>query len=142
MNVAENKEKSKGFKRFAHFSFWWGAIFTSAGLINFISGNASLSPDDGGFLLISVAPLVVGYYMIRKYKAADKKKEQLKQEMRVLKAIANHNGRITVATLSMETGMSIDESRLALEQLAGRLAISADVDDNGTIIYICNDLSA
>jgi hypothetical protein len=56
-------------------------------------------------------------------------------EHRVLEHAAGHGGRITVAELALKSGLSIDDSRNALDEMVRKGVANVLVTDDGATVY-------
>lgn len=140
---SENKiSKFSLYSLFANISYYWGLISTvSVGLAIIVDPKGIFDNNFVvGFGLGCVAPLATGYLMRKKAKRLKDENSSAINEKIALRAMSQNNGQITAAQLSLQTDISLEQASSVLQELAGRGVFYPDVSENGTVIYICDEL--
>lgn len=98
----------------------------------------------GPFILVGalfgLVPFYFGHKMRKKYKSYDNFGVLRKYEQLVLRCIAENENVINAATLSLKTGLSLAEANYALEQLTKNGFLNPEIDENGSVYYVCSQL--
>jgi hypothetical protein len=115
-------------------------MFAGGSLSSFFDaakGTDVSSSIGGGFITLALAA-IAGYYGIRLFRpsAAKHKKPNAEQRERLaLTCAAASGGKLTEASLSLDSGLSLDESKKLLDSLASRGVAELEVSSSGALVY-------
>lgn len=121
------------------------ALFSACGVIAFVTDlfvgpkPEEISPILAlSFLFTGTA--VGGVLIARHYLRKPPARPDVRLENRILRLAYAHRARLTVPQVAMHCEVSIEESREALERMVLQGAARPEVDDDGTITYLFDDL--
>lgn len=146
MNLKKNmksKEKTASlslYSLFANVSYWFGmfvSIFAALGVVidpSIFSWDFVVGYSFGGLL-----PLGVGSAMKKKLKKSRTSDAMVDLERIALKALSKQKGVITVAQLSVVSGLTLEESQAAIDHLLSKSVVYPEITENGTVVYNCEE---
>ncbi len=105
--------------------------------IDAAQGKDSSSSIGGGCVTLFFA-LLAGFNAYRLFKPArpmPRKPSRDERERLALACAAKAGGKLTEAELSLESGLSLDEAKRVLGELAGKGVAEIEVSSGGTIVY-------
>jgi hypothetical protein len=137
MNKASNLRKKKDPQSiFAGFLFWWGAVMTGFGIIALFTEPSSKLPSLMiGFLIIGVAPLVVGYGWRRNIRRRQTEEFGRSTERAILQIAGRHGGVVTPSQLASRMDLTIDEVRSELEKIVAKGIAYPEATDEGYVEF-------
>ena len=121
------------------------ALFSGCGIVGFVTDIVTnRKPDDLSAALAlsffftgtAVAGVLVARHFFRKLPA----KPDVRLENRLLQVAYEHRARLTVPQVALHCHVSIEESRALLERMVSQGVAVPEVDDDGTIAYIFDEL--
>lgn len=121
------------------------ALFSGCGVVSFVADLITKSrPEEfGAGLGLSVffaGTTVVGLLIARHYFRQPPSRANVQLENRLLQVAYAHRGRLTVPQVALHCQVSIEESRELLERMVTQGVAVPQVDDDGTITYVFDDL--
>ena len=136
--------KTKLLKFLSEVSFWWGVAITPTFFIMGVSEIASGSSDIATWLsatiIAGVLPLVAGYVGRKRIKKLIELESIIDLERIALNIAQANRGILNITLLSVRAEMSIEEAKATLENLVESGVLSPEINDEGSVIYICKDL--
>lgn len=121
------------------------ALVSGCGVIAFATDLvANRKPEDVSVLLalsfFFAGTAVAGILLARHYLRKPPARPNVQLENRVLQLAYANQARLTVAQVALHCQVSIEESREALERMVTQGVATPQVDDDGTITYLFDDL--
>jgi hypothetical protein len=110
---------------------------TLSAFVDAAKGVDVSSSIGGGFITLALAA-IAGYYGIRLFRpsAAKSRKPNADQRERLaLTCAASSGGKLTEAELSLDSGLSLDESKKLLDSLVSRGVAEIEVSSSGALVY-------
>ncbi len=139
-------KKTKTFKWFADFSFWWGAFYSVIFVIAVIA-DPKIMFGDGAFwntlvtaFFISILPFGAGYFMRKKVKKLIHLEELVNLEKIVLNIAQRNKGFVSAGLVSVKATIPFEQANEAIESLVIKGILLPNVTEEGSIIYKCSDL--
>lgn len=139
------KGKSPIYKFFANLlwilgivNIFYGLFLTVFSIVN--EGADLINAAILATIFMGLVPFYFGYRMRKNYKSYDNLRMLRKYEQLVLRSIAESGYTINAATLSLKTGLSLAEANYALEQLTKNGFLTPEIDENGSVYYVCPQL--
>lgn len=114
----------------------WGGLFVFVFVGRLVSGEEVTSSEFLGYMLLGFAPMTIGYFMLRNYKRNEKKDSSTRKETMILQLARNKKGRLSEAETAVSLMISLEDSRLILQEMCTKGYAEAEVDDNGFVVYI------
>ena len=120
-------------------------LFSGCGVVAFVTDLVTKRrPEEfGAGLGLSVffaGTAVVGLLIARHYFRKPPKGPNVQLENRLLQVAYAHRARLTVPQVALHCQVSIEESRELLERMVSQGVAVPQVDDDGTITYVFDDL--
>jgi hypothetical protein len=105
--------------------------------------NPNTSPEDRSGLMAALAffglpPTALGGWLIWNLRQQHERSLETladQQEQRFLQLLQDHKGDLTVLQFATATQLSLEESKVYLDEKAQQLNASFDVLDNGAVVY-------
>ena len=121
------------------------ALFSGCGFVAFFTDLITgRRPDQfaAGLSLsfFCAGTAVVGLLIARHYFRKPPARPNVQLENRLLQVGYAHRGRLTVPQVALHCQVSIEESRELLERMVAQGVAVPEVDDDGTITYVFDDL--
>lgn len=141
MKIKEKKASFTSFSIFGSVLYWWGLFISILLGLAVILNPASILDTDFllGSAFFGLLPLGAGYFIRKKAKQIKNDRSLIELEQIALNASEENNGVLTIARLSVQTGLSLEEANLVLESLCSRGIFRPEADDSGTVVYYCDE---
>jgi hypothetical protein len=121
------------------------ALFSGCGVVAFVTDLITeRRPDEFaaglGLSFFFAGTAVAGILIARHYFRKPPRGPNVELENRILQLAYAHQARLSVPQVALHCRVSIEESREALERMVSLGAAVPQVDDDGTISYLFDDL--
>lgn len=122
-----------------------GSLFIPTGLLFLIGGIAVMSDRDEPWWFdammiaaLGALPLILGIWLWVRVLRARRRRHGEATERKILGLAAEREGRLTVQILAFETDLTLREAKKILEAMHLDGHCTADVEDDGDMIYVFN----
>jgi hypothetical protein len=121
------------------------ALFSGCGVVAFVTDIVTQRKPDELSAALSLSFLfagtaVVGLLIARHYFRKEPARPNAQLENRLLQVAYAHRARLTVPQVALHCQVTIEESREVLERMVSQGVAVPQVDDDGTITYVFDDL--
>jgi hypothetical protein len=121
------------------------ALFSVCGVVTFVTDLITKrKPEEFaaglGISFFFAGTVVVGLLIARHYFRRPPARPNVQLENRLLQVAYAHRARLSVPQVALHCQVSIEESREVLERMVSQGVAVPQVDDDGTITYVFDDL--